>query len=374
MTGSEAKISYRLSQVRRTLIPIISLFICLSVFAQQTPKSIPLTGFPTSLGYLEYLPPGYDDATENFPVLIFLHGGGEEGDGSPGQLERVKVWGPPRHIDDGHNMCFDVNDEQTCFIVISPQIVSSVFKWPSFLQILIDHILEGPDNYKADPNRIYLTGLSRGGNGVYSFASNYFYNRPNTLAAIAPISAWSDDYDAGCLISSRQIPAWAFHGKKDTVIPYAYGLNAFNSVQYCTTPSPTAEMIFTTYDNVDGQYHDAWIPAYDPSHKYHNPNLYEWLLLHTRPEVTVGIDASEKPAAPVSIYQTSGKIDFHLEGDPSNIYSLTIFDVSGKRLSEIKPVHNQKKITIYDLQRGIYLVNIRTLTGQSTTTRFIKTH
>lgn len=43
-----------------------------------------------------------------------------------------------------------------------------------------------PENYKADPDRIYLAGLSRGGFGTYHFAAS-FLNEPNALAAIAAL-------------------------------------------------------------------------------------------------------------------------------------------------------------------------------------------
>jgi predicted peptidase len=79
------------------------------------------------MGYLEYLPPGYEESQEKYPVLIFLHGGGEGGNGSPEQLEKVKAWGPPRLIELGHKMCFTVDDKQECFIVISPQIMSGTY-------------------------------------------------------------------------------------------------------------------------------------------------------------------------------------------------------------------------------------------------------
>ena len=106
------------------------------------------------MGYLEHLPPNYESENKNFPLLIYLHGSGEDGDGSPASFEKVKSWGPPSHIASGHNMCFTVDETEECFIVISPQIVSSYHTWPRFVAALIDHILEGPDKYKVDPNRI----------------------------------------------------------------------------------------------------------------------------------------------------------------------------------------------------------------------------
>lgn len=47
---------------------------------------------------------------------------------------------------------------------------------------------------------------------------------PNRLAAIAPIAGWSEGNYDGCNIAQRKIPVWAFHGKLDTVVPYAQGV------------------------------------------------------------------------------------------------------------------------------------------------------
>jgi hypothetical protein len=49
------------------------------------------------LGYVEYLPPGYGDGTSR-PLLVFLHGVDENGDGSETALGRLFKLGVPRLI------------------------------------------------------------------------------------------------------------------------------------------------------------------------------------------------------------------------------------------------------------------------------------
>ena len=349
---------------------LAGIFFSTQALAQQTPKSLSLSNFPFTMGYLEYLPPNYETENKNFPLLIYLHGSGEDGDGSPASLEKVKSWGPPSHIASGHNMCFTINGTEECFIVISPQIVSSYHTWPRFVAALIDHILEGPDKYKVDPNRIYLTGLSRGGVGVYSFAGDPIYNRPNKLAAIAPISCLLEYPTDACLISSREIPVWAFHGKEDTVVPYSFGLHAFNSVQDCDNPRPVADIVFTTYEN-DGKYHDAWIPAYDTSHKYHNPNLYEWFLQHSRVDVPVAIESNDYKSSPLTIYPNPSHNEIFLRNtDGLETTHITIFDMAGKIVSKLETADQQ--VDISQLQRGAYIIQVKNSAGIFETTRLIK--
>src|SRR5690349_17631695 len=63
---------------------------------RQTPRPLGTTG--AANGYYEYLPPGYDGGA-TFPLLVFWHGIGENGDGV-GQLPSVLNNGPPRLIKD----------------------------------------------------------------------------------------------------------------------------------------------------------------------------------------------------------------------------------------------------------------------------------
>ena len=65
------------------------------------------------LGYAEYLPPSYGDAPS--PLLVFLHGAGESGDGSADALALQAEQAIPRHI---------VNDgwpDERPFVVLAPQ-------------------------------------------------------------------------------------------------------------------------------------------------------------------------------------------------------------------------------------------------------------
>ena len=66
------------------------------------------------LGYLEYLPPGYGDGKPR-PLLVFLHGSGEAGNGSEAALDVVDKLGPPELIEAG-----DWPDDRP-FVVLAPQ-------------------------------------------------------------------------------------------------------------------------------------------------------------------------------------------------------------------------------------------------------------
>ncbi|MGD2093187.1 MAG: prolyl oligopeptidase family serine peptidase [Candidatus Aminicenantes bacterium] len=155
-----------------------------------------------SYNYLLYLPGEYDkNLNDPWPVIIYLHGSSLRGD----DLERVKEYGLPRLIEKGKDFPF---------IIVSPQCpakkIWATDDWfPAFLEEL-------KSNYRIDPDRIYLTGVSLGGEGVWDLAIKY----PETFAAIAPVCGPTNRLNFP--VSARRIkhiPAWVFHGAKDLLVP-----------------------------------------------------------------------------------------------------------------------------------------------------------
>lgn len=198
------------------------------------------------IGYLLYLPPGYgEDPAHQWPLVMFLHGLGERGD----DLERVKLHGPPKLIEAGQHFPF---------LVVSPQCPDTQW-WPTEDLIpLLDHLMR---EYRVDPDRVYLTGLSMGGYGTWQLAQKF----PERFAAIAPICGGGIRALA-CRL--KDMPIWAFHGAKDTVVPLSFSEEMVEAVRRCG-----GEAKLTVYPDAT---HDSWTVTYE------NPELYEWLLSYRR--------------------------------------------------------------------------------------------
>jgi hypothetical protein len=186
------------------------------------------------------------------------------------------------------------------------------------------------------------------------------------------MAAWSETYDDGCVISERKIPVWAFHGDLDHIVSYGQGLTAFNSVKFCGNPAPTAEMIFTTYS---GRYHDAWIPAYEPSHEYHNPNLYEWFLQKTRTPVDEDVTAVVEEGVNknvISIYPNPciNELVLAVDGEAERPKEIRIFDLTGNvvMIAEDKP----ERLDLSPLSAGVYVIRYTDRSGSSHAERFVK--
>ena len=238
-----------------TLALLFSVGLLFSQEERQQEKSftVPVTN-PATLDYLLYLPKGAkagkaSDENPPLPLVVFLHGAGERGE----DLELVKKHGPPKKVEAGDDFPF---------LLVSPQCPKGSW-WPwEPVHELIDHL---EATLPVDPDRIYLTGLSMGGYGTWSHASR----QPDRFAAIAPICGGGTPYLARQL---KQLPTWAFHGAKDSVVPLSESERLVDILKR----SGNEQVKFTVYPEAN---HDSWTETYD------NPALYEWLLSHTRKAV-----------------------------------------------------------------------------------------
>ncbi len=222
-------------------------------------------------GYYEALPPSYEqEAEKHFPLLLFLHGGGELGDGGPEQLPMLNKNSLTKRLHEKKfPTSFTVNDESFSFIIISPQFQ----EWPNVEDIhgVLLHVL---DKYRVDTTRIYMSGLSMGGGETWEYAGSQ-YGR--SIAAIVPIcgASWADSATAR-QIAANEVPSWAFHNKDDSVATY-YSTTRYARLINAEKPKfPVKVTIWETGG------HDAWTLASDPTYREEGKNMYEWMLQYTR--------------------------------------------------------------------------------------------
>ena len=199
--------------------------------------------------YLLYLPEDYATSTDNYPMILFLHGAGERGD----DISKVEIHGPPKLIArEGKNFPF---------VIVSPQCPENDW-WSSgkqldVLNVLLDDIIE---KYRIDTDRIYLTGLSMGGYGTWALAGA----NPERFAAIAPICGGGNRWDAEKI---APIPTWVFHGAKDLVVT-----RDKSDVMVEAISKAGGNPKYTVYPDAG---HDSWTETYN------NPELYQWFLKHS---------------------------------------------------------------------------------------------
>lgn len=259
----------------------------------------------SSREYLLYLPKGYaNDPDKEWPVLLFLHGNGERGNGTT-ELDFVMVHGPLYEA--------WIQKRDLPFIIVAPQL--HMFGMDEYADYLanrtldqlpkrlesgtpdrepkweIDTLMEGSpaantypyknfgppmgweqveqdllnmldhvsSNYQTDQSRVYLTGLSYGGFGTWYMGSKH----PDRFAAISPVVGWGHK-DLMKPLADNKIPIWCFAGGRDLVIQEKYfypGLNELEQLGH--------EVRFTIESDMG---HDTW------KRVYAGEGLYTWFL------------------------------------------------------------------------------------------------
>ena len=220
-------------------------------------------------GFYKSMPALYSTTTKKYPLLIFLHGVGETGNGST-DLPRVLRNAVPRLLDQ-HSFPaqFTVNDQHFSFITINPQFKE--WPQPADVNAMIDYAVA---NYRVDESRIYVAGLSMGGGATWDYAVAY----PNRVAAIVPIcgASWPAA-DQLKKIAAANLPVWAFHNNDDATV----GVNTtISNVDNINSFKPAIAARKTIWANGG---HDAWTKATNPdTRECDGKNMYEWMLQYSR--------------------------------------------------------------------------------------------
>lgn len=240
-----------------SILAVIIGFSLQNSNAQQTAK---ITS--SGIGYLEYLPQDYNKNSNDYPIVIFLHGIGERGATSTdpatllNSVLKVANVGLAKYIKYG---------QQYPFIVISPQLKSSYGTWPAnYVMDVLNHVKK---YLRINERRIYITGLSLGGYGTWTTLGAY----PGVFAAAVPICSGGNALSKACAIAAENVALWAFHGTDDDIVSYTVTTKMINAVNACTPqPDPLAK---TTL--FPGLKHNIWDKVYKET------NAINWMISFT---------------------------------------------------------------------------------------------
>jgi len=223
----------------------------------QSAERLQSASLGVTVGYLLQLPPDYSGRpADPFPLLVFLHGAGERGNGTT-ELGRLFKFGLPRIIRDGRRFPF---------VVVSPQLPATEKRWP--VKLIDEVIAEARRQYRVDSLRIYLTGLSDGGDAAWTYAMA----RPEVPAAIVPMAATGS---VSGICAMRRVAVWAFHGELDKDVPVGQEAKLVDALNACRPPPPEPARL-TVYQ---GKGHLIWSRTYEGSA---GVDIYAWLLAHRR--------------------------------------------------------------------------------------------
>ena len=196
-----------------------------------------------------------------YPLVVFLHGAGERGNDNTKQLV--------------HGMNDFASDEIMAkypAFVIAPQCPDGR-RWVEVDWTLEAHTLpEEPSvslvatlqlneslqkEFPIDDRRIYLTGVSMGGFGVWDLLAR----RPELFAAAVPICSGCDPAHADTM---KAVPIWAFHGEQDPAVKPKRSREMIEAIK-----AAGGDPKYTEYPGVG---HDSW------TRTYAEPAMYAWLF------------------------------------------------------------------------------------------------
>lgn len=257
--------------------------------------------------YFVYLPRGYEtNKDKKWPVMLFLHGNGERGDGKD-DLEYVITHGPlheawvqkkdlpfiiispqlhmfgfdkmgldyidnrskvniPKRLKNGvpqRSAPFETNGEMirvpalTDMSEVDPLLPQG---WDKVETDLVSILHSVQNKYRVNTQRTYLTGLSYGGFGTWYLASKY----PEKFAAIAPVVGWGHP-SLMAPIAKHKLPVWVFAGGRDSAVDIKHfyaGVNKLEALGH-------NNVRFSVHEDKG---HDTWTRVYA------GDDLYNWLL------------------------------------------------------------------------------------------------
>jgi predicted peptidase len=260
--------------------------------------------------YLVYLPKGYaDNPHQKWPLLLFLHGNGERGNGLD-ELDFTLVHGPlyeawiqkrdlpfimliPQlHMFDMGTLPYIAERQKSAIpqrlkqgVPPRPQMFESAAPiapakplmdmtkispllpngWERAEQDLLAMLVAVQQGFRVDDKRLYLSGISYGGFGSWYLASRH----PGVFAAVAPVVGWGHP-DFMAPIAKAKTPLWVFAAGRDSAINKDYFYPGIEKLRQLGHHN----VRFSVLEQAE---HDAWRQIYAGS------DLFDWLLQQKLP-------------------------------------------------------------------------------------------
>lgn len=215
------------------------------------------------------------EATGKMPLVVYLHGSGGLGDDNLKQLGLGNVFGTRVWLLPQNQKNFP------CYVLVPqtdrgwarydlsqqtegpPKVLPGLGEGARMALEIIDALRHefARSAQSIDERRIYVTGQSMGGAGVW----NIMTNRPRFFAAAVPCcGSVSADDGAGAI----ETPLWNFHGDSDKTVPVSVSRD-----RIAARRKAGGRPLYTEYPGVD---HNVWEWAFT------EPALVKWMFSQRR--------------------------------------------------------------------------------------------
>jgi hypothetical protein len=250
-------------------------------------------GTPRYVSLLQYTPKEYNpaDFAKTYPVLIYFPGSGTASGVPPFGIDPCRLIYDqpttlPAKIADGlfRDSVFSEGTWKK-FIVLSFQYNSYAYPsdFPSAASVdsILDYVIL---NYRADPNRIYLTGMSAGANIAVEYGASSVA-RAKRVAAVSisstcsQVGVFPNSANAGANIAAGGLATRFISCNSDDVCSHSSTVNWVNAIN-AAGPSKVPELIVLTgvfpTGTCEGFRHNSWNKLYDSAYRFNGRNLLEW--------------------------------------------------------------------------------------------------
>lgn len=206
-----------------------------------------------SYSYQVYVPAKVK-AQANPPVIIFLHGIGQRGEGGFLPTSGPAIGIARRYL------------EQVPAIILLPQCRQGLY-WhsPEMERMVMAALDQTVTEFSANSKRLYLTGVSMGGFGAWHLASQ----QSGRFAALVSICGGSPltsgDRFGPIARGIGQTPVWVFHGADDRIVPVSESRQMVAALKEVKGSR-------VRYNEYPGVGHNVWMKALA------EPGLLPWLL------------------------------------------------------------------------------------------------
>ncbi len=245
-----------------TFATVLVLVVSGSIRAQERPtgfldRVIQVEG--STHRYQVYVPSNYEPGTR-WPVILSLHGAGERGTDGLLQTE-VGLGSAIRRFPSRYPA-----------IVVFPQAPTDTVWTGVPGRVALAALDKTMKEFSTDAARVYLTGLSMGGNGAWSLA----YAHPERFAAAVVICGFiaggtrfpsflpADTADPAALLARRvsKLPIWVYHGDADNVVPVAGAREIVERLRHAGSPVKYTELPGVGHNSWDAAYRSAEVAAW----------------------------------------------------------------------------------------------------------------
>ncbi len=234
-------------------IVLISLNLLAISIGILTCQTMPMSYFESKSGKLEYglyVPEKYNNA-KSYPLVMFLHGW------SANQTVYLNWYSS------------EIQEKHRCF-VYTPKTPTTWTDWSGWneselsesMQVAIKVLDSLTRIYSIDLNRLYVYGISMGGEGVFDL----LHKLPGKFAAAMSICGGGQAWWAENIAKT---PLWMFHGSADKVNPPEMTERVYDRLLGIGAHK-------MKYTNYPGYGHEIWDKAQA------EPDFYDWMFSYSR--------------------------------------------------------------------------------------------